>query len=47
MNERFLPGFSNEEARARFTDIIDESVNAFFAEVVMETLHRFAVWAKY
>ena len=47
MNERFLPDFSNEGARAKFSDIIDESVNAFFAEVVMENLHRFAVWAKY
>lgn len=47
MNDRFLPGVSNEEARARFADIIEESVNAFFAEHVMETMHRFAVWVKY
>jgi len=47
MNDRFLPGVSNEEARVRFADIIEESVNAFFAEHVMESLHRIAVWAKY
>jgi len=47
MNERFLPGFSNEEARAKFADIIEESVNAFFAEVFMENMHRIAVWMKY
>ena len=47
MNDRFLPGCSNEEARARFANIIDESVNAFFAEHVMETMHRFAGWIKY
>jgi len=28
MNQRFLPDLSNEAARARFTEIIDESVNA-------------------
>jgi len=47
MNDRFLPGCSNEEARARFANIIDESVNAFFAEHIMETMHRVAVWFKY
>jgi phosphatidylinositol 3-kinase len=46
MNERFLPGLSNEEARSKFAIIIQESVNASFAEV-MELAHRLAVWAKY
>lgn len=45
MNQRFLPDLSNEEARTRFTEIIDESVNAQFAEV-MELGHRFAVFMK-
>lgn len=45
MNQRFLPDLSNEEARARFTEIIDESVNAQFAEF-MEVGHRVAVFMK-
>lgn len=47
MNQRFLPHANNEEARAQFSVIIDESVNAFFADAVMEPLHKLAVWMKY
>jgi hypothetical protein len=45
-NDRFLPGMSNTAARVRYGELIDESVNAAFAEV-MEYMHRIAVWAKY
>jgi hypothetical protein len=46
MNDRFLPELDDSAARARFMDIIDESVNAMFAEV-MEVAHRVAVAIKY
>lgn len=45
-NERFLPDLSNTAARERYSDMIDESVNAAFAEA-MEYMHRIAVWFKY
>jgi hypothetical protein len=46
MNGRFLPDYSNEEARVKFSEIIDESVNASFAEF-MEIGHKVAVFMKY
>jgi hypothetical protein len=46
MNDRFLPELDDGAARSRFMDIIDESVNAMFAEV-MEVAHRVAVAIKY
>jgi phosphatidylinositol 3-kinase len=33
LNDRFLPGLDNEEARHRFNEIIDTSVNNLFAGV--------------
>lgn len=47
MNNRFLPGVSNEEAREIFAQIIHESVHAIFANLVYEPLHNLAVWWKY
>ena len=46
MNERFLPDLDEHQARSRFKQIIDESVNAIFAEF-MEVAHRVAVAVKY
>lgn len=46
MNERFMPELSDEEARNKFNEIIEESVNAQFAEL-MEIGHRVAVSMKY
>jgi len=45
MNRRFLPELSNEEARAKFSVIIDESVNAGIAEF-FELVHKFSIWTK-
>ena len=45
MNNRFLPNLSNEEARARFTVILDESVKDVYSEV-LEYFHRFNQWKK-
>jgi len=46
MNEKFLPELQDENAESRFIEIIDESVNAHFAEI-MEIGHRVAVSMKY
>lgn len=47
MNQRFLPELSNEDARAKFTEIIDYSVNAAFFSNVLEIMHQGAVIIKY
>ena len=46
MDARFMPELSDEEADKRFNEIIEESVNALFAEM-MEVGHRVAVAIKY
>ncbi len=46
LNDRFLPELDDGAARSRFMEIIDESVNAMFAEV-MEVVHQVAVAIKY
>ena len=46
MNDRFIPGQSDEQAGQIFDNIIEESVDAIFAEV-MEVAHRAAVAIKY
>jgi hypothetical protein len=46
MNARFLPALNNEEARKRFSEIIDESVQAVVAEW-MEEAHKFGVFWKF
>ena len=45
MNRRFLPELSNEEARAKFSTIIDDSVNAGIAEI-FELVHKFSIFMK-
>ena len=45
MEERFLPGLSNEEARAKFEEIINISVSASMAEF-FEGVHRMAAMFK-
>lgn len=45
MNARFLPALNNEEARKRFSEIIDESWQAVVAEW-MEEAHKVGVWFK-
>ena len=43
MNDRFLPGLSNEQARPVFKKMIHESVNAAFAEL-LEVAHKMAIF---
>ena len=46
LNDRFLPNMRPAQAREKFAELIDDSVNASFAEY-MEYAHRVAVWFKY
>ena len=46
MNDRFMPELSDSQADDKFMAIIEESVNAMFAEI-MEVGHRVAVAIKY
>ena len=46
MNDRFMPELSDSQANDKFMAIIEESVNAMFAEI-MEVGHRVAVAIKY
>lgn len=46
MNGRFMPELDDERAGRKFDEVIEESVNAVFAEI-MEVGHRVAVAIKY
>ena len=46
LNSRFLTNLSNEEARKRFSEIIDESMDGTLVEVA-EFAHRLAVMMKW
>jgi phosphatidylinositol 3-kinase len=46
MNDRFLPSLSNEDARKRFSVILDQSVDSMM-DSLLQTGHKVAVFLKY